>query len=126
MSAAKPANDADRADDATFLRSTRLDPRYRSTRYPNTAAPPSSAGGPQVTDTLPAAPAALTVRGADGRVACTVPANTMVLDRTPSTTAVRYRPGCTLNQHSSALVPLTLEVLNDAVRVPKLPDDELQ
>ncbi|MDE0117038.1 MAG: hypothetical protein OXT07_10510 [bacterium] len=70
MSAAKPANDADRADDATFLRSTRLDPRYRSTRYPDTAAPPSSDGADHDTDTLPAAPVALTLRGADGLFFC--------------------------------------------------------
>ncbi|MDE0117035.1 MAG: hypothetical protein OXT07_10495 [bacterium] len=70
MSAAKPANDADRADDATFLRSTRLDPRYRSTRYPDTAAPPSSDGADHDTDTLSASAVARTLRGLDGSSIC--------------------------------------------------------
>ncbi|MCY3962031.1 MAG: hypothetical protein OXG34_10280 [bacterium] len=39
---------------------------------------------------------------------------------------VRYRPVCTLNQHNWEFVPATLDVLNDAVRVPRPPDDELQ
>ncbi|MDE0117041.1 MAG: hypothetical protein OXT07_10525 [bacterium] len=60
------------------------------------------------------------------RLVCTVPLNWMVLDCTPSTTTVRNRPVCTLNQHNWEFVPATLDVLNDAVRVSRPPDDELQ
>ncbi|MCY3962027.1 MAG: hypothetical protein OXG34_10260 [bacterium] len=70
MSASKPENDTDAVDPDTSLRPTRDDPRNRSTRYPVTAAPPSSDGADHDTDTLLSSALTPTPRGADGTVAC--------------------------------------------------------
>ncbi|MDE0117037.1 MAG: hypothetical protein OXT07_10520 [bacterium] len=67
MSAARPPNVASRAAADRLLVSTRLDPRYRSTRYPVTAAPPSSAGGDHTTPMLSTSTTAPTTPGAPGR-----------------------------------------------------------
>ena len=55
-----------RADADTSLRSTRVDPRYRSARYPVTGDPPSLDGGDHTTPMLSTSTTAPTTPGAPG------------------------------------------------------------
>ncbi|MCY3962028.1 MAG: hypothetical protein OXG34_10265 [bacterium] len=66
MSAASPRKVTSLAEAETLLRSTRLPPRYSSTRYPVTGDPPSLDGGDHTTPMLSTSTTAPTTPGAPG------------------------------------------------------------